>query len=93
MEYWRQIGIQVEIKTVDVGYGHGQAEIRGSLKVSGPGAMARRVEPISYYSLLYSKSGVVSRRAWMGIADPVYDALYEAAVATETDSRGAEAAG
>ena len=49
-------------------------------------AMARRGDPLNFYSLLYSKAGVESRRAWRGIADPVYDALYEAAEAAETGS-------
>ena len=44
---------------------------------------ARRGDPLGEYSLLYSTSGV---QAWMGIADPVYDALYEAAEAAGTGS-------
>ena len=76
--YWRQIGIQVEIKTVDSATATAKRD-SGEFEGFWAWGMARRVEPISYYSLLYSKSGVYT---WMGIADPVYDALYEAAVAT-----------
>ena len=80
--YWRQIGIQVEIKRVD------SAE-RLAMQASGEfegfwaSTMARRLAPLGEYVRLYSKSG---RQTWMGIADPVYDALYEAAEAAETGS-------
>ena len=80
--YWREIGIQVEIKRMDSptvkaletseafeGFWHGWAAGRNS--------------PLGTYSLLHSKSGM---QTWRGIADPVYDALYEAAEAAETGS-------
>ncbi|MCL0029234.1 hypothetical protein M1N23_03735, partial [Dehalococcoidia bacterium] len=41
--------------------------------------MGRRVDPMSDYELLYSKTGIWD---WMGADDPVYDALWEAAGAT-----------
>ena len=76
--YWREIGIQVEIRTVDdpAWYAMRESEDFEGFFVSG---MARRVAALSEYSLFYSKIGV---EPWWGIADPVYDALYEAAVAT-----------
>ena len=79
--YWREIGIQVEIRTVD------EAEAN-AMKVSGAfegfwaAPMARRMDPLSNYVQLSSKDPV----NWRGIADPDYDALYEAAEAAETGS-------
>ena len=82
VEYWREIGIQVEIRTVD-------NPTRTAMQASGDfegfwaSGMARRMDPLSVYSFLYSKPAIWP---WRGIADPVYDDLYEAAVATETGS-------
>ena len=76
--YWRAIGIEVEIRVVDEPT---SAAMKESLDFEGFWIwhMARRVDPMSDYELLYSKTGLWD---WMGIADPAYDALYEAAVAT-----------
>ena len=80
--YWREIGIQVEIRRV--AYAEMQAmQKSGLFEGFWDGAAARRWDPLSTYSNLYSKSGV---ETWTGIADPVYDALYEAAEAAETGS-------
>ena len=80
--YWREIGIQVEIRTVDQAE-HLAMQRSGEFEGFWVRAMARRGDPLSDYALLYSKSGV---ETWRGIADPVYDALYEAAEAAETGS-------
>ncbi len=78
--YWREIGIQVEeIRMLD-------SAAEKALKESGlsegfwANSLAARRPALGHYALLYSKPGVY---AWSGIADPVYDALYEAAEAAE----------
>ena len=85
VEYWRQIGIQVEIRTVDVATSL-DMQASGAFEGFWTDAMARRGDPLNFYSLVATKAGVESRRAWRGIADPVYDALYEPAEAAETGS-------
>ena len=80
--YWREIGIQVEIRTVDGAEASAMQE-SGDFEGFWVWTTARRGDPLGEYSLLYSPSGV---QAWMGIADPVYDALYEAAEAAGTGS-------
>ena len=86
--YWREIGIQVEmIRTADRAEGVAMQE-SGQFEGFWVSSMASRAAALGQYALLYSKS---EPWRWRGIADPVYDALYEAAEATERH-RGAEAA-
>ena len=68
--YWREIGIQVEMRTVD------GAEVK-AMQESGhfegfwASGMARRGAALGEYVLFYSKLGM--QTTWRGIADPVYD--------------------
>ena len=81
--YWRQIGIQVEmIRTADRAEGVAMQE-SGHFEGFWVLPMASRTAALGQYALLYSKSEIWP---WRGIADPVYDALYEAAEAAETGS-------
>ena len=77
--YWREIGIQVEIERVDSAEAEAMQET-GAFEGFWASGMARRGAALGEYALRYSPSGVYT---WKGIADPVYDALYEAAVAAE----------
>ena len=80
--YWREIGIQVEIRTVDKAEAEAMQET-GAFEGFWTSSMARRGAALGEYSVFHSKVGV---ETWRGIADPVYDALYEAAEAAETGS-------
>ena len=80
--YWREIGIQVEIRHMDDPAAKAMRET-GDFEGFWVSSTARRGAALGEYALLYSKSGV---ETWRGIADPVYDALYEAAEAAETGS-------
>jgi len=74
--YWRQIGIQVEIERTDWAASQAKREAR-EFEGFFASSMANRTGGLSAYSTFTSK--MVTN--WMDIADPVYDALYEAAVA------------
>ena len=80
--YWREIGIQVEIRRVDSAAQTAMRET-GLFEGFWGSSTARRGAALGEYALLYSKLGM---QPWRGIADPVYDALYEAAEAAETGS-------
>ena len=77
--YWREIGIEVEIRAVDEPT---SLAMKKSLDFEGFWSwhMGRRIDPMSDYEMLYSKTGIWD---WMGADDPVYDALWEASIATD----------
>ena len=77
--YWRQIGVQVEINRLNTAEAKAVRET-GAMEGLWQWAMAFRADPFSHYAQLYSKS---ESETWRGIADPVYDALYEAAEAAQ----------